>query len=88
MTEVALKSPRTDSEHQPLLISDELPKSGNSSNPYRTDRTNFETLLDVEERKKLERSLLRKLDRRMSILVLIYIMNCKCPVHFAVLTPT
>jgi len=30
----------------------------------------------VEDRQELERSLLRKLDRRMSILVLIYILNC------------
>lgn len=28
-------------------------------------------------RAQIERSLLRKLDRRMSILVLIYILNCK-----------
>ena len=38
----------------------------------------FEDHLDVEERKRLEHSLLRKLDRRMSILVLIYILNCTC----------
>jgi hypothetical protein len=29
-----------------------------------------------EERKRLERGLLRKLDRRMSILILIQILNC------------
>ena len=31
---------------------------------------------EVEDRQELERSLLRKLDSRMSILVLIYILNC------------
>lgn len=30
----------------------------------------------TEARQELERGLLRKLDRRMSILVLIYILNC------------
>ena len=43
------------------------------------DRHSFDTQLNVvEERKNLEQSLLRKLDRRMSILVLIYILNCTC----------
>ena len=32
---------------------------------------------DTEHRKAVERSLLRKVDRRMSILVLIYILNCQ-----------
>ena len=35
-----------------------------------------------EEEKELERSLVRKLDRRMSILVLIYILNCTCFYQF------
>ena len=70
MAEVRLKSPRT--EHQPLL----------SEGTLRFPQTDsFETHVDVEEREKLERSLLRKLDRRMSILILIYILNCKCLVH-------
>lgn len=38
----------------------------------------------TEERKKLEKKLLRKLDLRMSILIVIYILNyvrlcCDCP---------
>ena len=75
MAEVRLRSPRT--EHQPLL------SEGTLRFPQTlTDRTDsFETHVDVEEREKLERSLLRKLDRRMSILILIYILNCKCLVH-------
>lgn len=36
----------------------------------------FDNATIFEERKKLEKLLLRKLDRRMSILVLIYILNC------------
>ena len=72
----ALKSTRT--EHQPLLSSE----GGNlrlQSHGFPPDRTDFfETHLDAEERKRLEHSLLRKLDRRMSILVLIYILNRKC----------
>ena len=31
---------------------------------------------NAEERKRVEQTLLRKLDARMSILVLIYILNC------------
>ena len=36
---------------------------------------------DVEDsprRAEVEKALLHKLDRRMSILILIYILNCKC----------
>ena len=83
MTGVALKSTRT--EHQPLLTSEGNLRFQSHGIPQTlTDRTDFfETQLDVaEERKRLEHSLLRKLDRRMSILILIYILNCKCLVLF------
>ena len=30
---------------------------------------------------EVEKSLLKKVDRRMSILVLIYILNCESPLH-------
>lgn len=46
---------------------------------------------EMENRDEIERSLLWKLDRRMSILVLIYILNCKPPrdsVHSAHLWQT
>lgn len=51
-------------------------------NPWQTHDSEFELDLDAdfggkEARAVLERSLLRKLDRRMSILILIYILNCK-----------
>ena len=79
----ALKATRM--EHQPLLTTLDLEgnllfqKHTGYNTESSTDSTNsFETQLDVEERKRLEHSLLRKLDRRMSILVLIYILNCKC----------
>jgi len=32
--------------------------------------------VDIEKRQELEAALVKKLDRRMSILVLIYILNC------------
>ena len=72
MTRVALNSTRM--EHQPLLTSEGNLCFQNHGIPQTltlADRT------DSQERKRLERSLLRKLDRRMSILVLIYILNCK-----------
>ena len=34
----------------------------------------------TEERKKMERKLLMKLDARMSILIVIYILNYVCPI--------
>lgn len=35
---------------------------------------------DAELREKLERNLLRKLDTKLSILILIYVLNCElCP---------
>ena len=66
-------------EHQPFLTSEgNLGFQSHGIPQTLTDRIDsFETQLDVEERKRLEHSLLRKLDRRMSILVLIYILNCK-----------
>lgn len=35
--------------------------------------------VDIEKRQELEAALVKKVDRRMSILVLIYILNCMCP---------
>lgn len=38
-----------------------------------------EDTLGLEKRQELEAALLKKVDKRMSILVLIYILNCKLP---------
>ena len=77
-----MKSTRT--EHQPLLTSEGNLRFQSHGIPQTlTDPDSFETQLDVvEDRERLEHSLLRKLDRRMSILVLIYILNCECLVLF------
>jgi hypothetical protein len=65
-----------DPESRPLLSSEELP--GMPSN--RHSSYSFHVIIlavDVVSDKALEQSLVKKLDRRMSILILIYILNCK-----------
>lgn len=58
-----------DNEGQPLL---EALNSGPDDAEHGTD---------AAVRKQLEHTLLRKLDRRNSILVLIYILNCRWFLH-------
>ncbi|KAF8974312.1 MFS general substrate transporter [Flammula alnicola] len=62
--QVALETPET--EDQPLLTTFNLSDGNEGLHDWAGSS---------EERKRLEQSLLRKLDRRMSILVLIYILN-------------
>jgi hypothetical protein len=41
-----------------------------------TDEYDRDEDFELEERQKLEAALVKKVDKRMSILVLIYILNC------------
>lgn len=61
-----------DAVHEPLLLSSQSETSG-SSVPVN---------IDVDE-PEVERRLVRKLDRRMSILLLIYILNCESHVSLS-----
>lgn len=70
-----------DSEDQPLLAT--FSTSGMALHinrgpfSYITAEDQELATLSQDERRELERTLLKKLDRRMSLLVLIYILNCE-----------
>lgn len=70
-------------EDRPLLSS-YGPLSGPSAPDY------AHSALDLEANAKRERELLRKLDRRMSIMIVIYVLNyvCLLPSHHVIVTLT
>lgn len=84
-----IDSEATNNEVSPLLPHSASQSRGNwSRNSTAENVDNDNTIENVQEdnddlsqgtesRKKLERTLLRKVDTRMSILVLIYILNCE-----------
>lgn len=87
------RNPLEDGEDRPLLLSQNSGMSSMQVSSVLSIVHETDGILivdpDVEfggkkAREVLERNLLRKVDRRMSILVLIYILNCMFPSNFTV----